>query len=429
MATSIRRILCALILFASLAEIANAQSKAYTLEDISDLLRGGVPSGRVLKLAQKACISFEITPAAATAIRSTGGDDVLVAALRSVCYVGAAKPKVIPSVHVTPTPTPKPIPAHVTTPPPTRNFRYSLVTRNGESRMTGELSGAVPAAAKYYSVDYDASGRMVRIRTMTNGRMTFTQTRFFHGSSPLPDSVALSNATGEALSSYRIVRDAEGNRSRVLFYNPSGAVTSTRLRILRGDSVESIDSTAKGTQSRHAIDYFSPDGVTTKEVVIGVRVRRENLFSPVTGNIEEDRDFRSDTLAFINKHTWGTDGLQVRTDYYYANGTWVGASEFQDGLESVVRYKWPGGESEERRRSYDSNRRTTQTKFYHNEKFICTFTYDRDAAGTVKRTLAVGPDGALMAEYPGLYIDRVGSDGRPPGSPTQGVIQKTGPWW
>jgi len=98
-------------------------------------------------------------------------------------------------------------------------------------------------------------------------------------------------------------------------------------------------------------------------------------------------------------------------------------------LETSTLFKWATGESEERRPTFDAARLRKETKFYRNGTLITTFVYDRFPNGTVRRTLALGPNGELMAEYPDLVVTTVDGDGHPIDHPDSGKIYKIGKWF
>ena len=64
---------------------AQKATKKLTVQDVIDLLTGDVPSDQVAQEAEKAGISFQVTPSVAKQIRDAGGTDDLIRVLRSLC--------------------------------------------------------------------------------------------------------------------------------------------------------------------------------------------------------------------------------------------------------------------------------------------------------------------------------------------------------
>ena len=78
--------------------------------------------------------------------------------------------------------------------------------------------------------------------------------------------------------------------------------------------------------------------------------------------------------------------------------------------------------------SYNDKRWLEETKIYINDRYRCSLVYDRMPDGTVKRTLANGPDGELWAEYPDLSVTDVERDGQNIGGKSA-ILHKKGNWW
>jgi hypothetical protein len=423
MMLKLRLVPLVLVLDVTFSASAPAQSRPYTLGDVTAMVTAGVPGNRVMQLVHKSCIGFRITPASTEELLKAGADDVMIAALRSVCFKGDATDVTKPRV-VTVTPV-----APVASIQKDRNYSYSLPTRAGQPVYGGELAGS-PGTGSYYAVEFDRSDRITRIRHFVDGKVTLTERRFYNGAARASDSVAYTDANGQAGTSSKLERDAAGNVTRSVDYTRLNHLSGIRRRFIRRDTVEVFDSTADGRQPAHSVNVFDSAGTLVKEVrFLQAGVRLEYARSATTGQIQENREFHGDSLTFVTKWTYGTDHLPLRYDVYYPNGTWVGSTEFAGGLQSVFRYKYANGQTEERRYSYDDNRQTTQAKYFREGQLVCTFTFERTAEGTVKRTLAIGPNGDLLAEYPDMYVETVTSDGRPFQTPEKAIIHKTTAWW
>ena len=80
-----RALLVWAIVCAPRSGVAQGGGKPYALKDVVALLRSGVRPQRVLMLVQKDCLAFPMSATTDAQIRQAGGDELLVAALRSVC--------------------------------------------------------------------------------------------------------------------------------------------------------------------------------------------------------------------------------------------------------------------------------------------------------------------------------------------------------
>lgn len=101
-----RRLLLTLTAFAVVVPgaRADAQSRAYSLDDVVDLVKGGVPTAAILAKTKSSCIDFHLTAEAGARLRAAGASDALVAGLVSDCYKGPAEiTNVTPRTHTTPT--------------------------------------------------------------------------------------------------------------------------------------------------------------------------------------------------------------------------------------------------------------------------------------------------------------------------------------
>lgn len=87
-----------------------------------------------------------------------------------------------------------------------------------------------------------------------------------------------------------------------------------------------------------------------------------------------------------------------------------------------------GGHTAEIVIKYDANHSIERVQYSRDDKLVCTFVHEHLQDGTTKRTIALGPDCSLWAEYPDLSVVEVDQRGHSPNS-TAGTIHKTGNWW
>lgn len=127
--------------------------------------------------------------------------------------------------------------------------------------------------------------------------------------------------------------------------------------------------------------------------------------------------------------THDANGILIREDFYTADGKWFGTSEYSKGLEKRRFYEFTDGERQETRIDYDNKGFPKSSAFSINQQLICTFRFDLSSSGEPKRTLAIGPNGELYAEYPDNIVHEVNRDGRPPIKIHGSLIYKKGRWW
>jgi hypothetical protein len=147
-----------------------------------------------------------------------------------------------------------------------------------------------------------------------------------------------------------------------------------------------------------------------------------------TGHSLSSKQMNGTQLQNTKKWVWAGDGALIRVDVYDENGVWYSADEFEHGLSSRRLYKFVNGGTEEIRYSYNEKRWLIKSAVSHNDQLVCSLTYDRLPDGTVQKSVAVGPDGAMMGEYAAPAVTDLGRTGQPPGR-SDGVLHKTGDWW
>lgn len=396
--------LFALLILAMVSKSVQAQAKPYSLHDITELLKGGVPSARILDLAQKSCITFELTPDMSEVVKSAGGDAVLIAALRSVCRRNPVmkgevdsprpKPKVVSKVVKPPVISPvkePPVPASSGT---LKYYRYELQTMSGDARYAGELNEKPANMPYFYAVQFDPSGRVRHVNRYSHGESALASEWIYKTNGSVPDSL-VENAGNDYLDRYHtLLRDNAGNVVRKITFDSRGKPSGTTTRKVQADRVETFDSTADGEETARGVEYYARNGLIAR-------------------------------LDFSSREMLG------------------GSTEFANGLASVTRYKRVNGDVIEMRYEYDMNRARTKTQFYRNGQLITTFVYVPRVPTSYYYSLthALGPDGQLMAEYPNLDVSvtEVDSSGQPmvngklvPRSMVSSrrwTIHKKTPWW
>ena len=425
------------------AKHALAQSASFSADDVADLIEGGIAEETIAVRALAKCITFRMTPAVAERFHALGATERLLSALGKVCYKGDAEPgkkqKVVPAVVVRvdtaktkkvvpPVPIEPVSPKEPTATITTQYYRYLLGTRQGISRFAGQLQSA-PVTGKYYTVETDRLGRMVRRLELFNGKLDGELRYAYTGSSKLPDSTIRYLPTGEVSTVNHFMFNGDGNVVSVRAVTPFGEVASATTYIDVGADRQMIDSTSEG--QRRTIIQYSPTGVliSTKAYLANGTDYTETSYDTATGFPAQHQFVRPGVGSVSTRFTRDSDGTLTRADFFGSNDTWIGATEYADGHEISTRFKWPDGQTMEARPIYDSRNFERERSYMRNGTIVGKFVYDRYPNGRIKRTLAVAPDGQLLAEYEGLYVNFVEKDGHPSGNPTAGKIYKTTPWW
>jgi hypothetical protein len=313
-------------------------------------------------------------------------------------------------------------------------YRYQISLRSGDFEYRDSIPAVVPPSGPYYKVETDRQGRIVRQTSMRSGKELATTQYDYQGAGKLYfRSEKFIN--GEQTGIEQVQRSASGIIVRRDDQTAQGVLTSYTVIKEASDpsEMEFYTYDASGKCVTHEKDAFDPNGVTIKAFTYpsptSDAAHSEIEVDEHTGLVQSIQQFKGGKLDVSSKFTYGADGDILRRDGYRAdNGKWYVGHEYSDGLESKVLYKYSDGSSKEVRFTYDEKRQNSKSEVYANDKPICTLTYDRLPDGTVKRTLATGPDGALLAEYPAPLVWEVQRSGQAIGR-TDGILHKTGDWW
>jgi hypothetical protein len=419
-----------------------AQVKPYGLHDITELLKGGVSGARILALAERSCVTFEITPDIEEVLRFAGADAVLVAALRSVCRrpgmqvaevdSGRAKPKTISKV-VSPTVT-SPVKTRPKVSGSIKYFRYALQTKSGDARYVGELP-RVPVTGdptNYYKIEYDRLGRPISERNSAS--TAYATTYYYTGKSQLADSSITENTTdASSRYTYKYQRDSAGNLVRIAVFS-SGKLSHALARTIYGDRVEVLASIEDGSELYREEDTFSANGTLSRSVkrdkVLDYNYRDETEYSPINGRNELIKLFRNDSLSYTHRTAYDRDGRVAMVEQIFGSGdTTAKIAYYAGGRDTLERSTRRSGAVEEVKFQYDNKGRQKEIGRYRNGELHWKYVYEYSPVGTIERTLAVASDGQVLAEYPKLLVTTVFNDGHPVGHSDAGTVYKKPPWW
>jgi len=310
-----------------------------------------------------------------------------------------------------------------------RSYRYELSLRSGDSRYAGEISTGEGSVGPRFDVATDKSGRILAVTSYENGNKT--QQLIFHSEaeSPWPISVDVYRG-GELTSRTRIERNSGGESTRIEYLTVRGERVADVTRVYSAGHVDWTKHNTQGQPIAHGTNFFSSEGVKIRAVeYLDDTTTIEIDLDPTTGLELVKKTLVNGEVKSTSRFTHDANGSLVHQDTYNSKNELYGTAEYQEGLRVRETYKSTSGRAAELLLSYDSTRLATQARFSVNEKFVCTFKFDRSSDGGLKRTLAFGPGGDLYAEYPDHYVDRVHRDGSPFSQIKGTIIYKKGDWW
>ena len=311
----------------------------------------------------------------------------------------------------------------------TRRYLFQLSTKSGDPQYAGEIPVGTVIKGGYADVDRDEKGRITRVRWFWNGKSTGTYLYHFSTGEPFPDSYDHIDPSGVMDGTTRITRNASHEIIRYDYLTATGGRTGYSLRTI-GSEVERTDFSARGQRTARYSESFSTAGLLIRSRSYPEdTIVYESEIDELTGESKSRRKTVGGHTRSTNKYTYDSYGDLTRDDIYNSNGKWYGARQYSGGLLSVRRYTFENGTTEDAHFFYDENRRATQVTYHRNGRLICTFKYDRLPNGAIRRTLAIGPDGAVLANYPDIVVNDITRDGHPVDQPEIGIIYKQGDWW
>jgi hypothetical protein len=310
-----------------------------------------------------------------------------------------------------------------------RHYRYSLSTRAGEPLYAGEITDR-SRPPDYYTVECDAPGRIVKEITVTNGRPTGFDVNIYVGDQKRYDSYENYDSTGTKTGFVRVKRDAEGKKTRLDCFTVAGVLTSYQTYDYSPDQVDSHDYNSDGVETERAAEFFDAAGILVKKKIFVSSSRFTEIeFSPTTGLAQSRRQFLNGALTVRSEFVYNANGQLTKMDGYKPNGTPLASIFYEDGLATKRAYYFDDGTvSREISYTFGERRELTAAKITYRGNFVCSLSYDRLEDGTIRKTVANGPDGTVWAEYPDHEVKDINADGQPVGT-TSAHILKSGPWF
>ncbi len=314
-------------------------------------------------------------------------------------------------------------------PAETRHYRYSLITRGGEPLYAGEITGS-PLPPDYYTVERDAPGRIVKEITVENGRTTSFDVNIYAGEQARYDSYESYDNAGTKTGFTRVKRDAAGNKTRVDHFTTAGALTSYRTYDYSPDQADIRDCNSAGVETEHVAYFFDANGIRVREKIFTSSIRfTEVEFSPTTGLAQSRRQFLNGALNVRSEFVYNADGQLTKMDGYKPNGSRLATIFYEGGLATKRAYYFDDGTvSKEITYTFDERRGLTAARITYRGNFVCSLAYDRLEDGTIRQTVAKGPDGSVWAEYPDHEVKDINEDGQPVGNASAHIL-KSGRWY
>jgi hypothetical protein len=314
--------------------------------------------------------------------------------------------------------------------PAERYYRDNLtIVTAPPDKYVIEVPEAAAMHGGYFKVITDIRGRIVEVIFFVDGKMASDTFYIYAGVDKLP-SGSRSYKQGAQTGTAKFTRDASGRTTRIDYFTADGSLTGYTETKYAADHAELANYTPDGHRRWRSERYFNADGVEIKSVTQteGSNARTETTYDPQRGLQKSSKEFRGDRLLVSIISTHNEDDDLIRQDLYSDKGKWYGAKIYEHNLLVKKLYKFSDGSTAEVGIKYNANRWIDRAQFSHNDRLICNFVHEHLPDGTTKRTIALGPDGGLWAEYPNLSVVEVDQHGHPPNS-TAGIIHKTGNWW
>jgi hypothetical protein len=306
-------------------------------------------------------------------------------------------------------------------------YRYEIIDRMGEPRFAVELPLNSSPSGPWYEVERDSLSRLARVAGM-RGATKENEIIYHYLGKTLFSYSADTYQLGEHTGLLKYQRNEKGCLIRADGFTVSGEPTGYNVRSYNGDGVEDICYSADGKPVVRLFCYYSDKDALTHYRRYAGNAYYDYFLDATTGVATSRKKFENDKLQATSVYRHDENGEILREDVYNQDGTPFGSIEYSQGLIVRKDYKLTDGTKTESIITYDEKRRAKEAKFSVNGKIVCTFVYDRLAVGTVKRTRALGPGGALWAEYPNDEVNEVEQNGQAPNR-NDAILHRTGNWW
>jgi hypothetical protein len=308
-------------------------------------------------------------------------------------------------------------------------YRHVISTKIGDDEYRDEVPNCDKASGGYAKVERDTQNRIVSVTGLRDGKVTGKTRNKYAGTAALPYGDE-DWQDGELKGTTHYERNATGLTTRAESRTAQGVLTGYTVYSDTPEYLEFFSYGSDGNRTGHGREYYSPQGLLIRSISYMGQDSGyiDKLWDEQTGLALSAKQFKNGNLLYTDKYSYGPEGDLVRMDGYRTDGTWFAADEYQHGLRSKRIYKMANGANKEIRYTYDEKRWLAKAEVVYQDKLICALKYDRAEDGTVRRTLAVGPDGSLWAEYPAPAVFDIESSGSAVNR-TDGTIHHSGNWW
>ena len=315
----------------------------------------------------------------------------------------------------------------------TKLYRYSLATGTIPYKYVQPLAGVRPSGP-YYRVTTDANGVVTSVEYVRSGNV-LTKWDYSYERGGRHPSKSVTHVNGEQVGYSLLSYYPDGKLKRVDSHTPLGKLTGYQTcEPISAGMQKCAGYSAEGKLLGHEEETFDASGtrIGRKHWLEGSDRYHLEVYDPTDGLEREDRlmIFADGRVANIAKTTYDSTGDRIRTDGYTGDGkSWFASIEFKDGLATKKSYNYSSGTTYVAEHRYDADRRRIGSDVTVNGKLAFRFAYVLETDGTVVKTQALGLDGKLWAEYPGVAVDEVDKNGAFRSNPGLAVIYHKEPWW
>lgn len=312
-------------------------------------------------------------------------------------------------------------------------YRYSISTyKPGPAKYVGVLPSA-NVKGQVRRVETDARGRVLRIAYFRDGKKLTETVYQYKNNAQL--SAGYRYYRGTELSSVAVFqRDPEsGQISRADYKTAKGVLTSYTLYTYSPNKIAYEEYTPDGSVTSRGIDSYSDAGLIVKSRSYSYGDTggdySEQDYDTATGLATSEKQYEDGKIVINKRYTRDATGDLTRVDLIDpSDGSVYGVETWAGGLERKRSYNFKDKTTEEIAYVYDAKRFLSKADLAMNGKHVCTFTYQRLADGTIKKTVAKGPAGDVWAEYPNRAVSEVHQDGKPIDNGPS-TVHKSGNWW
>lgn len=312
-------------------------------------------------------------------------------------------------------------------------YRYSIGTyKPGPAKYTGVLPSA-NIKGQVRRVETDARGRVLKIDYFRDGKKLTHTIYQYKNNAQL--SAGYRYYRGDELNSVAIFqRDpTSGQITRADYKTAKGALTSYTLYTYTPNTIQYEEYTPDGSATSRGVDYYSEAGLLVKNRSYSYGDTggdySEQEYDSATGLATSEKQYEDGKVVINKRYTRDDTGDLTRVDLIDPeDGNVYGVETWAGGLERKRSYHFKDSTTEDIVYAYDAKRILNKADLTMNGKHVCTFTYQRLADGTVKKTIAKGPTGDVWAEYPNRVVSEVQQTGKPIDNGPS-TVYKSGNWW